>query len=70
MKIFCSFITIWALIIIFQVKCTENPFWGSDKITDMHSEIKGTVQLSDYTNPDGVYVWFVVRSDSVSPDPS
>ena len=42
---------------LFRLACTENPFFKEDTIVPANREIRGRVVLSDYTRPDGVFVW-------------
>ena len=43
-------------ILIFHLNCTNNPF-GNDEISDKGRKITGTVKLTDYSSPQGIYVW-------------
>jgi len=43
-------------IILLTIGCTENPF-SNDKISVPDRTIRGKVELSDHSSPEGVFVW-------------
>ncbi len=40
-----------------SLSCTENPFFGDDKITPVNRMLSGQVQLDDGSTPAGSWVW-------------
>lgn len=48
---------ILCLIFIFLMNCTKNPVFEDDKIAARGKFIRGKIQLSDHSSPDGAFVW-------------
>ena len=44
-------------LLLFMAGCSKNPFFEDKKIGSNKREISGTVQLSDQSTPDNVFVW-------------
>jgi hypothetical protein len=50
-------ILFYIILSILLIKCTQNPFEASDKVSPKGGKIRGGVELSDRISPAGVYVW-------------
>ena len=50
-------IGITILVLLAFCLCTSNPFGGGDEISQGHREMRGTVELYDRADHEGIYVW-------------